>query len=229
VSKEILTQPTQKQTDQAESRQSHEESPSSRQTGHARILQLHRTLGNRKVAELIRAKRLTVDGRIVRVQRKLTVGAADDQYEQEAERTARQVVSTPESALKPASPEPGNLVRLPAKSLPVALEPTGGHEAEKTEGLEEEVEEKEASLQRSSVDGNDAFEAGSAMETLLDGSRWRGSPLPDHVRAYMEPRFGAGFGNVRQAFPFLEHIAGRTSLPDTGEPCRNWDRARSPL
>ena len=44
---------------------------------------------NRRVAQLIQAKRLTPDGKMIGLQRKLTVGAADDQYEQEADRMAR--------------------------------------------------------------------------------------------------------------------------------------------
>lgn len=59
------------------------------------ILQLQRTLGNRRVAQLIRARRLTPQGKIIGLQRKLVVGAADDQYEQEADRVARQVMSIP--------------------------------------------------------------------------------------------------------------------------------------
>ena len=50
------------------------------------ILQPQRTLGNQRVAQLIRARRLTPQGGIIGLQRKLTVGAADDQYEQEADR-----------------------------------------------------------------------------------------------------------------------------------------------
>src|SRR3954447_25543805 len=62
------------------------------------VLQLQRTLGNQRVGDLIQARRLISDGRIVGVQPKLTVGAADDQYEQEADHVARQVMSMPEPA-----------------------------------------------------------------------------------------------------------------------------------
>ena len=40
-------------------------------------------------------------------------------------------------------------------------------------------------------------EAGSEIEQRLSGQRGGGRPLPDGVRAYMEPRFGADFGRVR--------------------------------
>ena len=55
------------------------------------ILQLQRTLGNRRLDQLIQAKQLTPAGKIIGLQRKLTVGAANDQYEREADRLARQV------------------------------------------------------------------------------------------------------------------------------------------
>jgi len=46
------------------------------------------------VARLIQAKRLTLKGGILGLQRKLGVGAPDDQYEQEADPMTRQVLST---------------------------------------------------------------------------------------------------------------------------------------
>jgi hypothetical protein len=101
------------------------------------IFHLQRTLGNRRVAQLIQAKRLTPEGRIMdrgieinRIQPKLAVGAADDQYEQEADRVARQVMSMPD-----ASPSfgAGSVQRagIPGNQTP------------------EEESEKETALQRS--------------------------------------------------------------------------------
>src|SRR5262245_32994274 len=57
------------------------------------MLQLQRLVGNRRVGQLIQAKRLTPDGKLLGLQRTLTVGAADDPYEQEAERVARHVLN----------------------------------------------------------------------------------------------------------------------------------------
>ena len=54
-----------------------------------------RRLGHHRVSQLIQARRLTPQGRIIGLQPKLTVGAADDQYEQEADRVARQVMTMP--------------------------------------------------------------------------------------------------------------------------------------
>ena len=61
------------------------------------VAQLQQTLGNRNVAKLIQAKRLTSDGKIIGLQPKLTIGPAEDQYKQEADRVARQVASVPDS------------------------------------------------------------------------------------------------------------------------------------
>ena len=43
----------------------------------------------------------------------------------------------------------------------------------------------------------DSFGAGADLETSVNQSKGRGSPLPDSVRAYMEPRFGVDFYQVR--------------------------------
>jgi hypothetical protein len=45
--------------------------------------------------------------------------------------------------------------------------------------------------------GGGGFEAGSRLESRLATDKGGGSPLPDDVRAFMEPRFGADFGGVR--------------------------------
>ncbi|NOS89480.1 MAG: DUF4157 domain-containing protein [Methylococcaceae bacterium] len=42
-----------------------------------------------------------------------------------------------------------------------------------------------------------SFEAGDPVETEIGLSKGRGSPLPETVRAFMEPRFGVDFGQVR--------------------------------
>jgi hypothetical protein len=44
---------------------------------------------------------------------------------------------------------------------------------------------------------SDSFEDGGDVETQVSQSKGRGISLPDHVRAYMEPRFGVDFSHVR--------------------------------
>ena len=90
------------------------------------ILQLQRTLGNHKVGQLLQSKRLTRQGRLVGVQPKLIVGAADDQYEREADHVARQVMTTPNmvashSVQRAISSEEGKAQMLQTQSLAASI------------------------------------------------------------------------------------------------------------
>jgi hypothetical protein len=58
----------------------------------------------------------------------------------------------------------------------------------------EEVQTK-PSLQRAAANGSN--DASSNLESQLSSSKGGGSPLPDEVRSFMEPRIGADFGSVR--------------------------------
>ena len=140
-----------KATQQASRRETQQGSAHSFQAGLHPILQLQRTLGNRHVARLIKAGRLTSEGRIIggrtiALQPRLTVGAADDQYEQEADRIARQVISMPDSAVLASSPQTlpvegdaGQHHALQGKPLPLAASITPL--AQRHIGTEEESEE----------------------------------------------------------------------------------------
>jgi Domain of unknown function (DUF4157) len=190
------------------------------------ILQLQRVLGNRRVALLIQAQRLTPDAKMIGLQRKLTVGAADGPYEQEAERVARHVLNTSDavaahSMQRAMSPEEDNDPMLQTKPLAASITPfvqrqmghnaasedqeplvqakvfTGTSQAPLQRQPETEEEEPEPLQAKSAGSLSDSFEAGADVETQLSQSQGRGSPLPDAVRAYMEPRFGADFSQVR--------------------------------
>jgi hypothetical protein len=164
VPQELLAEPAERSTKQPESSSPDQSSVLSTKTGIHPILQLQRTLGNRRVAQLIQAKRLTPQGRIIRVQPKLTVGAADDEYEEEAERVAKRVVAMPDAEVRPAA---------------TGISPVS-----------------QRSIQ-SAGSNKESFEADASVETQLSSTKGSGSPLPDHVRGFMEPRFGADFGQVR--------------------------------
>ena len=153
------------------------------------------------------------------IQPKLTVGAPNDQYEQEADRVADQVMSTPDSAIQQpvqrdmASEEEEVRTKPIASSCPQGVAPSItplvqregmpeeeevhakaiDHTLQREEMPEEEVHTKPA-LQRS-ADGS--LEAGGSIESRLNNSKGGGSPLSDEVRSFMEPRFGADFSQVR--------------------------------
>lgn len=112
------------------------------------------------------------------VQAKLSVSQPNDPYEQEANRIADQVMrmQTPES------PE------------------TAGGLAERIDRKCAECEEEEEELQTKSIvqrSGNSDLQVDEALESRLSQSKGGGSPLPDEVRSFMEPRFGSDFSQVR--------------------------------
>lgn len=63
--------------------------------------------------------------------------------------------------------------------------------------LTAEEEKPETALAKSPESLTDSFEAGDEVELRLNQSKGQGSPLPDHVRSYMEPRFGVDLSHVR--------------------------------
>ena len=81
------------------------------------------------------------------------------------------------------------------------LSEVGTADLQRQMGTEEDKEKKDhpvqakASVQQAAT--GDRFEAGVGVETRLMRSKGGGSPLPDPVRAYMEPRFGVDFSGVR--------------------------------
>ena len=108
------------------------------------------------------------------VQTKLTVGAADDPYEREADRVASQVMRANTS---------GNVSRQED-------EPTARRSI--TPLVQRESQREQA------VDTPSAgsFDAGTDVERQLSTSGG-GAPLPAKLRSELEPRFGTDFSNVR--------------------------------
>jgi hypothetical protein len=143
------------------------------------------------------------------VQPKLTVGAPGDRYEQEADRVADQVMSMPDAATpSPIQREAADEEELQTKPLAAAITPLVQREMTPEEEelqakplgngtLQREAmpEEEEAVQTKGSPDA--ALSAGSNLESRLSSSQGGGSPLPEEVRTFMEPRFGADFSQVR--------------------------------
>lgn len=127
----------------------------------------------------------------LRVQAKLTVGAPDDKYEQEADRVALQVMAMPDSATKPQSIQRQSQEdeTLHKQSLADSITSV----VQRSED-EEDVQTK-PSVQRAVNSG--ANDADSSLESRLSAAKGGGSPLTSEVRAFMEPRFGTDFSAVR--------------------------------
>jgi hypothetical protein len=125
------------------------------------------------------------------VQTKLTVGAPGDKYEQEADSMAAKVMTMPDSAIQqPIQRQTGEETEaVQMQPLVNSITPLVQRSSE-----EEEEGKMKSGVQRAS-DGSSV--ASGSVENRLAGSKGGGSPLPDDVRSFMEPRFGADFSNIK--------------------------------
>jgi hypothetical protein len=133
------------------------------------------------------------------VQPKLTIGQPNDQYEQEADRVAEQVMSM-------APPVTSNIQRqaeeeqeeVQTKPLAETITPIIQRQEEVSdeEPIQTKCEacEQEENIQRSS---NGRGQTQSNLESRLSASKGGGSSLSDEVRSFMEPRFRTNFSQVR--------------------------------
>ena len=134
-----------------------------------RMGELHRAIGNQAVGRLL--------------QRKLVVNTPGDAYEREADRVADAVMrATPESS-------------LPALSRATAM-PRGLQRECSCGGTCDDCR-KEQALQRKEGSIGIAGAGTAAPPIVHDVLRSSGQPLDAGTRAYMEPRFGRSFANVR--------------------------------
>ena len=150
MSQPVLTESPEKAKQRVERSEPQLDPARSFQGGGNSLLQLQRTLGNQRVAQLIQAKRVTPEGKIIGLQPKLTVGAADDQYEQEADRIARQVVSMPDPVAQPVQQASqveaeASQVHLQSKRLPLvaSITPFVQRQIGADEAIEEEKDQEE--------------------------------------------------------------------------------------
>ncbi|MBD1847212.1 DUF4157 domain-containing protein [Cyanobacteria bacterium FACHB-63] len=111
------------------------------------------------------------------VQAKLSVSQPNDPYEQEADRVADQVMRM--QAPERSEIDGGLTERIDRKCA---------------ECEEEELVQTKAMVQRS---GKGDVQVDEDLESRLTQSQGGGSLLPDEVRSFMEPRFGADFSQVR--------------------------------
>ncbi|MBX9258564.1 DUF4157 domain-containing protein [Desmonostoc muscorum CCALA 125] len=110
----------------------------------------------------------------------MTVGEPGDKYEQEADWMANQVMR----------------MVVPYKLNAPSVQPIQDSLQRKCAACEEEEDKVQTkpSLQPATDGG---LQAGDNIESRLNSSKGGGSSLPDEVRSFMEPRFGADFSSVR--------------------------------
>ncbi|QHT70500.1 DUF4157 domain-containing protein [Rhodocytophaga rosea] len=108
------------------------------------------------------------------LQRKLTIGSPDDNYEKEADAIANQVMQMPEPAVQ------RKCAHCQAEEGKVQLKPAAS-------SITPFIQTK-------------ASQAGTTTDAIshqLESSRGGGSPMADHTRNFMENRFGADFTDFR--------------------------------
>jgi hypothetical protein len=121
------------------------------------------------------------------LQTKLTVGAPGDKYEQEADSMAAKVMTMPDSALQ----------------QPIQRQTDSETEAVQRQPLVNSItplvqrQTAEDSEQVQLKPNGSSTQASASVESSLAGSKGGGSPLPNDVRSFMEPRFGADFSSIK--------------------------------
>jgi hypothetical protein len=131
------------------------------------------------------------------IQPKLTVGAPNDKYEQEADRVADQVVQMSNSQSSMESPGrrsnlPLNIQRLNRSEV----EPLHRQVMDETKKKKKEEGGTAKTLQ-AKEQGGQTPEVTAGLETQLRGSQGKGQPLPKETRSFMELQFGHDFSQVR--------------------------------
>ncbi len=126
------------------------------------------------------------------IQTKLTVGKPGDKYEQEADTTAAKVMEmSDETVQRQADEEEKTLQPKKEENLTLSLSPM----TDKGEKEENQAQEIQAKKIQTKGKGNKT-QVSSSLESRLGSSKGGGSPLPDNIRSFMEPRFGADFSSV---------------------------------
>jgi hypothetical protein len=145
------------------------------------VYALQASAGNRAVAHVLQAK--------------LTVGAAHDEYEQEADRVADQVSAGSAADVGQRVPEDEGVQRTLAEGITPLVQ------REEAPEVEEEAEEDELTAQgirlQREADADGPFTAPDEAEGRIAARQGSGTPLPDGTRQEMESQLGVGLGHVR--------------------------------
>lgn len=118
------------------------------------------------------------------VRRKLVVGPADDRYEREADRVAKQVMTEIGRGPAPVANGGEAVARVPQDDEELALKRVARSPA--TDGA----------VRRNSI-GADGGELDQSTTASIDSARSGGQPLEPTLRRSMEGAFGADFSSVR--------------------------------
>jgi hypothetical protein len=152
-------------------------------------------VGNQILQRLLRTRLL---------QAKLTVSDPHDVYEQEAERVANEVVRMPGPTAAVGAGTPAQVQRLcpgceeGLKRQPIEEEePLQAKRLSAGTFIQRQLPEEEEEPVQAKADRDASQEVSTTVETGIHALTGSGRPLPESVRAYMEPRFHTDFSAVR--------------------------------
>ncbi|BAY29886.1 hypothetical protein NIES2107_17300 [Nostoc carneum NIES-2107] len=152
------------------------------------LLQLQRQLGNRAVTQIIQAR--------------LTVGKANDVYEQEANRVADTVMRMPDSPVQrlpeERKEETAQMKPLVAITPLVQRQPQEENKEENAQMLQRQTTEEQQDEQVQAQESAGATpEVSPNLEGDIQAMRGNGQPLDASTRGFFEPRFGYNLEDVR--------------------------------
>ncbi len=160
----------------------------------ASVIDLQRVIGNQAV------QRLMADAGI---QAKMTVGAADDAYEREADAVANQVISASaqapvqRAALGEEEEEPLQMMRIQrAGPEEEELQMRRDSIQRQASPEEEELQMSRASIQRAGGDLSGSFDVESGIEQQIQKSQGSGQALPDTATSQFAQTMGHDFSGV---------------------------------
>lgn len=126
------------------------------------------------------------------IQSRLTIGALNDKYEQEADRVADQVMRMPEPKVQRQSMPEEEVdeieEHIQAKSLASAITPLIQRQ---------DMDEEDEGVVQTKNNRNTAPKMTPSISSDIQSLRGGGQLLSNPVRGFFEPRIGADFSNVR--------------------------------
>lgn len=153
------------------------------------LVRLQRMVGNQAVQRMMSSGTVEISHRTApTVQAKLTVGAADDAYEREADQVASQVMKKSASIQREGEEE-----ELQMKRADIQREAEGG------ELEEEELQMKRGDIQREEeqVDMSGSFDVNGDVESRINAESGSGEAIPDVNRDLFESSMGRDFSGVK--------------------------------
>ena len=185
ASKQIQTKPA-KKSNPLKTAVSQQNSPNQSVNLHSPLspdaaANLQQTIGNQAVGRLL-------------IQPKLTLGPVGDQYEQEADAIAKQVVT--QLSTDPPTAQRQEDEELQMKPVTAVQRQEDEELQMKTVQRQEDEELQMKPLQRQSTAGYSEGEVSTDVEQTIQSARGSGQPLSDTIRTPMESAFGADFSSV---------------------------------